>query len=523
MLPPPAMVTTKNRLQVLLPLILLPILLPLLGGCKPPGPKALLKGIRQLDRGDAAAAVVQLQRAVSLIPTNAQAWNYLGLAYHAANQPNEATQAYQKAFSVNPNLAEAHYNLGCLALEQNQTTTAKSELTAYTLSRPKDINGWLRLATVQWRTRDPNGAEKSYNEARRLDADNPEALNGLGMIQLSRNRTTEAQAFFVAAVKTSPNYAPALLNLAIIRHQYLGNRHAALENYRAYLNLKPAPANANAVAAIVQSLEAELSPAPPPPTSETKSIPAPTVPKPTAVVRPTPPPPKLLPPSEPPVATPKPEPSVAVQANTSKPATAASSTVSTIPTLAAPPKVDALPTSLPVASKNISLYPYRNIQKPKPGDQDTANQLFKQGMEAQKQKRLPEALAAFLAATRADPTYFQAYYNAGWTAYALKDWTTALDAYETALALEPESSETRLNFAQALAQAKYPLDAANELERLLTKRPNDADAHLLLANLYTQELNSPHLARPHYVKFLKLEPRHPQSTQIRYWLSENNP
>ena len=70
---------------------LVPLALALfLSGCSPSGPHALLKGKKFVDRGDYAGAVAQLKIATSLLVTNAQAWNYLGLAYHHADPRSES-------------------------------------------------------------------------------------------------------------------------------------------------------------------------------------------------------------------------------------------------------------------------------------------------------------------------------------------------------------------------------------------------------------------------------------------------
>ncbi len=57
-----------------------------ISGCSPSGPHALLKGKKFLDRGDYADAVTQLKIATSLLATNAQAWNYLALAWQHAGR-----------------------------------------------------------------------------------------------------------------------------------------------------------------------------------------------------------------------------------------------------------------------------------------------------------------------------------------------------------------------------------------------------------------------------------------------------
>src|SRR5437868_5602063 len=59
-------------------------------GCTPPGPGALLAGQRLVEQGKYPQAVKKLKTATSLLPTNAQAWNYMGLAYHYAGQAAEA-------------------------------------------------------------------------------------------------------------------------------------------------------------------------------------------------------------------------------------------------------------------------------------------------------------------------------------------------------------------------------------------------------------------------------------------------
>jgi len=78
------------------------------------------------DQGDSAAAVAQLKTATTLLPTNAAAWNYYGVALQRAGQPAEAAAAYQTALKFNRDLVEAHFNLGSLWLEQNRPDAASA-------------------------------------------------------------------------------------------------------------------------------------------------------------------------------------------------------------------------------------------------------------------------------------------------------------------------------------------------------------------------------------------------------------
>ncbi len=297
MLPPSPMLTTQNGIEcdpagerdrralTLGNVAKLVGLAMLLAGCAPSGPGALREGQRLIAEGKYPQAIEKLKAATVLLGgTNAQAWNDLGLAYHHAGDLAEAQQAYQRALSLDHDLSQARFNLGCLWLTQNKPEAAKSEFTAYTLHWPKAPEGFLKLGTAQLRAREPAAAEKSFNEALRLRPQDPEALNGLGLALLARGQPTEAARSFERALQQQPNYPPALLNLAIVAHQYLRDRALALQKYREYLALKPPPANADALAATVLQLEQELNPpARRAPTNASARLgPAPPPPKPAA-------------------------------------------------------------------------------------------------------------------------------------------------------------------------------------------------------------------------------------------------
>jgi tetratricopeptide (TPR) repeat protein len=250
------MLTIKNSLGKYPVFLLLAVIL---AGCTPAGPRALLDGKQLLDRGRYVEAIERLKVATSVIGTNALAWHYLGLACHHAGQATNAIQAYSRALVLDHDLMEARYNLGCVWLDQDRADLAKAEFTAYTLQRGNSPEGWLKLGTAQARLREFTAAEKSLAEALRINPRNLEALNGLGMIDLQRNRPREAAETFSNILKIQPDYAPALLNLAIVAHHSLNNRPLALQKYREYLALPVRPADWDRVNAVARALEQELN------------------------------------------------------------------------------------------------------------------------------------------------------------------------------------------------------------------------------------------------------------------------
>lgn len=258
--------TKKKRLRHWIQYLLMTVAAVWLAGCTPAGPRALLRGKRLLDEGKTSEAIEELKVATSVLATNAQAWNYLGLAYHHAGKAAEAADAYQRALALNHDLLAVHYNYGCLLLEQDRPDTleaAKNELTAFTVREGNVLNGWLKLGTAQLRLGEATAADASFREALRLSPGNAEALNDLGMVQLQRRRLRDAVTDFNSALKAQPNYGPALLNLGIAEI-YLGNRALALEKYKQYLTQNAQAANWDSVNAAAQQLELELNPPPKP-------------------------------------------------------------------------------------------------------------------------------------------------------------------------------------------------------------------------------------------------------------------
>ena len=566
------MLATKNRAGVGMGLIL--ALAVLMTACSPPGPRALLKGKKLLDAGKYDAAAQELKTATSLMPTNAGAWNYLGLAYHRAGQGANAAAAYTRALTLNRDLLEARFNLGCLWLEQNKLDAAKSEFTAYTMRRGTAPDGWLKLGLAQLRATNSLAAEKSFREAMNLNPKSAEALNGLGLAQRQRGRAGDAAQSFSAALKQQPDYRPALLNLATVSHQDLNNRSEALRRYREYLALQPRAADWEAVNVLAQSLVPPTVAQPRPttniaarvvtvtngtkPPTAIASRPVP-LPKPETnqtVTRPAPAPAVVALPPPAPVEVVKlpPEPVVKTVADNSRNSVSSPpDTVSTNPAAAPTPNAERRGIfsqlnpfkreTKPAAGETTGIAPAPNTLSPVPvlepptpaggrygyqspavpqaGDRRSAEQALVAGQQAQSVGRLAEAIQAYRRAGQLDGSYFEAHYRLGLAAFEARSFRLALSAWETALALRPDSADARYNFALTLKASNYPKDAVDELEKLLALHPDEARGHLTLGNLYAEQLHDLPRARRHYGRVLQLDPRNPQAQAIRYWLVAN--
>ena len=215
--------------------------------------------------------------AVRLMPQEPRAWNHLGLAYQAAGQPRQAIEAYRQALVRDrSNLVfHAHYNLGCVFFEQGQMPAAIEEFRSF-LMLSNSLPARLKLAQAHQRLRQWNEAENNFQAVLRQQPRSAAALNGAGIVRSQLGRTHEAAQYFEAAVQADPKakYPPALFNLATLYAQQSGLRTLAIERYREYLRLKPAPPEAAAAEAALRQLEASLAPVvtPLPPNPMTQSF-----------------------------------------------------------------------------------------------------------------------------------------------------------------------------------------------------------------------------------------------------------
>ena len=545
----------------------------LLAGCSDPASRALLKGEKLIQQGQYGKAVAELETATRLLPRNAQAWNHLGLALHHQNQYAPAQQAYRQALAIDHNLASARFNLGNLLYEHNDFMAAIDQLTSYTMLQPRSVDAWLRLGSAQLQARRYDLAERSFRAALELQPGSCEALNGLGNAAFYRRRVQDALNYFSRALALNTNYAPAILNVAVVAHQSLNSRQQALQGYRNYLALAPQSPNADAVKAAAAQLEVDLTP--PVVTNRQPMLANAKTNSPTVAAR-----------------QPAPTPTSAVPILVQKPATVpivpskstVTQTTQTNKATQAPPKVvvaqseievtklpddlvirpvqdlgpnarggDSGTNSVQQTSANASAgndssraaktgllarlnpftarkaspsnngprYSYLSPPRPIPGNHAEAEKHFSAGMKAQQSGDPRGAFAGYKKAVEADPAYFEAHYNRGLAAYQMGNWQESLRSYEYALALRPDSIDARYNFALALKAANYLDDSVQQLTQIVQARPDESRAHLSLGNLYAYKLNEPQLARQHFSKVLEYDPQNPQASEIRFWLASH--
>ncbi|HEY3854167.1 MAG TPA: tetratricopeptide repeat protein [Verrucomicrobiae bacterium] len=600
------MMTTKKRGQNVAALFVVGVTAAFLTACGPPGSRDLHRGEKALQSGDYDSAITKFSDAVrtlSSAPPSVQskALGFLGLAYQQAGQLEPASQAYLRALKLDHNNEAVDYNLGCLRLAQSNYPGAIDYFTTCLSLNPRGVNGYLKLGTVRYRialekigaerARQLESARREFEAAEKI-APTAEGANSIGMLELQRRNggaeaVRTAAADFQTAIERDAHYGPALLNLAILNQQNLGQPKKALQLYLQYLALQPPPPHAKEVAKVAQQLNldtritigADAGGTPEPAhrvtTPANNSTPAPVKATPAEphsakVVKPAPepdpgsepqivavpaqtpappptPPPKTIQPTPEPVPTPAQEP--APPPASLSPAEITSPAQPVVSNPAAPTNQISAPQTVAPASSQpehksfgqklnplhwfsgksqksaptpavgkIERYKYPQRITSIPGNRPEAERLFGLGAAARQQGNLTEALTDFRQATEVDSSYFDASLSLSLTAVDAGDYDTALKSLFRTLTLRENSADARYAFAWVLEKRGYYIDAANELDKLLSAHPKEVRGHLLLGNLDAEKLGKTKQAKQHYAKVLELDPDNSQASAIRAWI-----
>src|SRR6266852_6007650 len=138
----------------------------------PKMPEAALNlGILLLNE-EPAAAVVPLQRAVELLPTQSRPRTLLGLAYEKSSDQKNAAIAYEGALALDPKDTETSLHLAQLYLRQNRAAEAEAKCRAVLSGQPASQPALVGLAQSLEIEKNPEAADayRSYLKAQPGDA-----------------------------------------------------------------------------------------------------------------------------------------------------------------------------------------------------------------------------------------------------------------------------------------------------------------------------------------------------------------
>ena len=164
---------------------------------QPAGPGTEKKSMKELPEGS-GQLVAEAQR------------------FFAAKQYTKAEDNYQKILQRDESNPIVLGNLAAIEMEQGKLDEAEKHLAAAVAQNPDDAYNLSMLGYLKYRQEKYDDALNVLSRAAKLDPQNPEIENYLGVTLSHKGLRVQAEAALRKAVQIAPNYAAAHNNLAVI-------------------------------------------------------------------------------------------------------------------------------------------------------------------------------------------------------------------------------------------------------------------------------------------------------------------
>lgn len=166
-------------------------------------------GLLCTKQGRYTEAVSFLRKAVKLKPDDPLVHLHLGIAYEKTALNGPAETEFRVALSLAPQNVEARNCLGMLYLQVGRVKEAEEQFHLSLQTQANDA-GYCGLGEIYLRRGDRAGAQRAFQSAASLNANNSEARFRLGALYLAQGRKAEALREFQAGLKTDPENRDAL-------------------------------------------------------------------------------------------------------------------------------------------------------------------------------------------------------------------------------------------------------------------------------------------------------------------------
>jgi len=124
-------------------------------------------------------------------------------------------------------------------LKQEKYPDAIRLLKTVTGKTSKFTAPFIDLGIAYVMTNDFGNAEESLKKALAINPIHPAALNELGLVYRKTGRYSEARKTYEKLLQIYPGFLPAHKNLGVLCDIYIQDLNCALEQYEAYLQVKP--------------------------------------------------------------------------------------------------------------------------------------------------------------------------------------------------------------------------------------------------------------------------------------------
>ena len=155
-------------------------------------------------------------------PKNQFCWKILGAALFQSGKTKEALNANKKSIKLNPQDAEAYYNLAITQKELGKLLDAENNYAIAIKLKTDYFEAYSNLGNVQKQLGKLTEAEECYKKAININPKFADPYYNLATILQKKGNTKDSKKNYMEAIKLNPNYTQAYNNLGVLL-QEIGN------------------------------------------------------------------------------------------------------------------------------------------------------------------------------------------------------------------------------------------------------------------------------------------------------------
>ncbi|RIJ46338.1 tetratricopeptide repeat protein [Maribellus luteus] len=199
---------------------------------------ALRAGEIKNKAGDFEGALTDLNRAVKLVPGNADAWHKRGDVKMKLGITKEAFADFDKAIALNPNKSDFWISRGVANSDLQKHTCAIEDLQQAVKTDPNSFLSYNNLGFAFSRAGNFEAAMSNYNKALKLNPASYLTFVNIGIIEARKGNMDIALQYFEKAIDGDPALATAYAARAKAKEQ-MGDIEAAMDDYLKAFRLDP--------------------------------------------------------------------------------------------------------------------------------------------------------------------------------------------------------------------------------------------------------------------------------------------
>jgi tetratricopeptide (TPR) repeat protein len=203
-----------------------------------PGSREARNNLGQAPSGQADAAVAEFRDLIKLNPNSADAHYNLANALASKGDLDSAIASYRESLRLRPESVQAHNNLANALRSQRKFDEALSEYREAIRLSPPQAYLHFNLANALADAGKFKEAIEQYGFALKLDPDDPETHNNLAVAQAAAGNLDKAADEYRQALRLSPGFARAHYNLGLLLERQ-GNRSAAVSEFSEAIRAQP--------------------------------------------------------------------------------------------------------------------------------------------------------------------------------------------------------------------------------------------------------------------------------------------